>query len=231
MSGCIVVSEWGAVRTIAMLHPENMNALTGDMCLGISKAIETAQRDPAICCLVVAGRFGVFKAGSDIRDHPLEPGAPRSPDVRRLLQALARNAKPIVAAVDGLAAGIGTTMAFHCDHVVAGATATFASPVLPPDPVPYGAMSTLAPRLLGHQRAFAMLVLGRPMSAQDARDAGLVDVIVPPGQAILEAERIAQQICRSPTESVALARRVLKPPKQDVLQRMEEEDRWTMRLS
>lgn len=227
MRGRIVVSDRDAVRTIAILHPEPTDARAGDLWLAISGAIESAQCNPAIRCLIVTGQSGAFAAGSTAEE--LEAG--RSPGATRLLRALVGNRKPIVAAVDGAAEGIGTMIVFHCDHVVAGTTATFGSPLPPHDPVPDGAISLLAPRLLGHQRAFAMLVLRRPISAQDAHEARLVDAIVPPGQVMVEAERIARDICKRRADDIPAVLTRLKPPMEALLQRMAEEDRCARQLS
>lgn len=228
MNGRIVVSDRDAVRTIAIRHPGRTDALGGDLWLAISEAIESAQRNPAIRCLIVSGQSGAFAAGGNNAE---EPEAVRSPGATRLLRALVGNRKPIVAAVDGAAEGIGTMIVFHCDYVVAGTTATFGSPLPPHDPVPDGAISLLAPRLLGHQRAFAMLVLRRPISAQDAHEARLVDAIVPPGQVMVEAERIARDICKRRADDIPAVLTRLKPPMEAMLQRMAEEDRCARQLS
>ena len=91
---------------------------------------------------------------------------PRASNALKLLYSLAHNVKPLIAAVDGVAIGIGTTMLFHCDYVLAGTTATFSTPFIHLGLVPEGASSLLMPRTMGHQRAFAMLVMGRTMTAR-----------------------------------------------------------------
>ena len=106
---------------------------------------------------------------------------PRASNAVKFLYSLAHNVKPIIAAVDGVAIGIGTTMLFHCDYVLASKTATFSTPFINLGLVPEGASSLLMPRTMGHQRAFAMLVMGRKFSADEAREAGFVNVVVAPG--------------------------------------------------
>ncbi len=118
----------------------------------------------------------------------------------KFLYSLAHNAKPIVAAVDGIAIGIGTTMLFHCDYVVASANATFSTPFIHLGLVPEAASSLLAPRAMGHHRAFAMLVMGRTLSAEDARAAGFVNAVVEPGHAESEARKVAREIGALPAE-------------------------------
>src|SRR6202158_3783146 len=173
MTEHIIVSDEDSTRTITMRRPEKKNTLTQDMYLAMSDAIDTAQSNPAIRCLILTGRSGVFTAGNDIGDF-LQAATARD-DVARprnaviFLQSLVNNKKPIIAAVDGIAIGIGTTMVFHCDYVVASTTATFSSPFIQYGLVPEGATSLLLPNMVGHQRAFSLLGVGPAMRAQSGR--------------------------------------------------------------
>src|SRR5262249_3349916 len=191
--------------------------------------INSAQSNPDIRCLILTGRSGVFTVGVDIEDflHAAraepDPVTPRGPII--FLEALVNNKKPIIAAVDGAAVGIGATMVLHCDYVLAGTTASFSCPFVQFGLVPEGASSLLLPRMAGHQRAFAMLVMGRSMSAEHAREAGFVNIVVPPGYALNEARKAAREICALPPEAVASARALLKLPTEDVLRRVGQEER------
>ena len=140
------------------------------------------------------------------------------------LQALVNNRKPLIAAVDGIAVGMGATMVFHCDYVIASKTASFSSPFIQYGLVPEGASSLLLPRMAGHQRAFAMLVMGRSMSAEEAREAGFVNVVVPPGHALNEAKKVAREICELPPDAVEISRKLLKLPNEDILRRIGQEE-------
>ncbi len=111
--------------------------------------------------------------------------------VVRFLHALARSERPLVAAVQGLAVGVGTTMLLHCDHVVAGTDARFSTPFVSLGLVPEAASSLLAPRLMGHRRAFELLVMGRPLDAAAAQACGLVNAVVAPGDVEAEAMKAA----------------------------------------
>ena len=230
MTEHIIVTDEGETRTITMRRPEKKNTLTQDMYLAMSDAIDQAQSNPAIRCFILAGRSGVFTAGNDIGDFL--QAATTEHDVARprnsviFLQSLVNNTKPIVAAVDGIAIGIGTTMLFHCDYVVASTTATFSSPFLQYGLVPEGATSLLVPRMVGHQRAFSMLMMGRPMSVEDARAAGFVNQIVPPGHAEVVAQKVAREICALPAEAVAISRKLLKLPTEDLVRRIGQEDHF-----
>jgi enoyl-CoA hydratase/carnithine racemase len=229
MSEHVIVSDEEQVRTIAMRRPEKKNALTQEMYLAMTEAIDAAQSNAAIGCLVITGHSGVFTAGNDVSDFLQAATADR--DVARpknfvnFLQSLVQSTKPVVAAVDGIAVGIGTTMVLHCDYVVASTTAAFSSPFIQYGLVPEGASSLLVPNLMGHQRAFALLVMGRSMSAEEAREAGLVNTVVSPGHALGEARKVARQICALPAEAVAMTGKLLRPPVKDVVDRMDQEDR------
>ena len=158
---------------ITLRRPDKKNAITQQMYRDMSDAIDTAQTNPAIRCIVIAGGAGAFTAGNDLEDF-LKDGtsntdAPRASNAVKFLYSLVHNAKPIIAAVDGIAIGIGTTMLFHCDYVLASTTTTFSTPFIHLGLVPEGASSLLAPRTMGHQRAFAMLVMGRSLSAEEGR--------------------------------------------------------------
>jgi enoyl-CoA hydratase/carnithine racemase len=230
MTEHIIVTDEDQTRTITMRRPEKKNTLTQDMYIAMSDAIDTAQSNPAIRCLIITGRSGVFTAGNDIADFL--QAATTTYDVARpknaviFLQSLVQNTKPIIAAVDGIAIGIGTTMVFHCDYVVASTTTTFSSPFIQYGLVPEGASSLLLPRMVGHQRAFSMLVMGRPISAEDARAAGFVNTVVPPGHAVVEAQKVAREICALPAEAVAIARKLLKLPTEDLIRRIGQEDHF-----
>ncbi len=230
MTEHIIVTDEEATRTITMRRPEKKNTLTQEMYLAMSDAIDSAQSNPAIRCFIITGRSGVFTAGNDIGDFLQAATTDR--DVVRprnsviFLQSLVNNRKPIVAAVDGIAIGIGTTMLFHCDYVVASTTAAFSSPFLQYGLVPEGATSLLVPRMVGHQRAFAMLIMGRSMSAAEAREAGFVNVVVPPGHAVVEAQKVARDICSLPAEAVTISRKLLKLPTEDLVRRIDQEDHF-----
>ena len=230
MTEHIIVTDEDSTRTIVMRRPEKKNTLTQEMYLAMSDAIDSAQSNPAIRCLILTGRSGVFTAGNDISDFlqaaTSKDDAARPRNAVIFLQALVNNKKPIIAAVDGIAIGIGTTMVFHCDYVIAGTTTIFQSPFIQYGLVPEGATSLLLPRMVGHQRAFSMLVMGRSMNAQAAREAGFVNAVVPPGHAIVEARKVAREICALPADAVAISRKLLKLPTEDIVRRMDQEDHF-----
>ena len=116
----------------------------------------------------------------------------------------------MVAAVSGIAVGVGTTMLFHCDHVVAASDARFSTPFTSLGLVPEAASSLLAPRVMGHARAFSLLVMGRPLDAVQAKEAGLVNTIVAPADVDDEAMKAAREIAALPPGAVAISRKLLR---------------------
>src|SRR6266481_6036488 len=219
MTGHLIVSDEDATRMIKLRRPEKKNAITQDMYRAMSDAIDKAQNNPDIRCIIITGGSGVFTAGNDLEDF-LKDG---TSNAAKFLYSLAHNVKPIIAAVDGVAIGIGTTMLFHCDYVLASTTATFSTPFIHLGLVPEGASSLLMPRTMGYQRAFAALVMGRTVSAEDARVAGFVNVVVAPGHTEAEARKVAREICALPAEAVAISRKLLKLPPEDLTRRIDQE--------
>jgi enoyl-CoA hydratase/carnithine racemase len=227
MTGHLIVTDEHATRVITLRRPEKKNAITQEMYRAMSDAIDKAQNNPDIRCIVITGGSGVFTAGNDLddflKDSHSNTDTPRASNAIKFLYSLAHNVKPIIAAVDGVAIGIGTTMLFHCDYVLASTTATFSTPFIHLGLVPEGASSLLMPRTMGHQRAFAMLVMGRTMTADEARVAGFVNMVVSPGHTEAEARKVAREICALPAEAVAISRKLLRLPPEDMTRRIDQE--------
>ena len=227
MTEHLIVADDKHARVITLRRPEKKNAITHEMYLAMSEAIDTAQNNPDVRCFIITGGSGVFTAGNDLedflKDGTANPDKPRASNATKFLYSLAHNVKPIIAAVDGVAIGIGTTMLFHCDYVLASKTATFSTPFIHLGLVPEGASSLLVPRTMGHQRAFSMLVMGRTISADDAREAGFVNMVVAPGHTEAEARKVARDICALPAEAVAISRKLLKLPPEDMTRRIDQE--------
>lgn len=220
----VIVTDEESTRIIKLRRPEKKNALTQGMYDAMRHAIDTAQNNPAIRCLMVTGGSGVFTAGNDLEDfQKAGAGELRSNSAIKFMYSLVQNTKPIIAAVDGIAIGIGTTMMFHCDYVIASTTASFSTPFIHLGLVPEGASSLLAPLTMGHQRAFAMLLMGRPVSAEQAAEAGFVNAVVAPGHVDVEALKVARDICALPAEALATSRKLLRPPPEQLLRRIDQE--------
>lgn len=224
-NGNIIVTDERGTRVIILRRPGKKNAITQHMYREMSRAIDTAQNNPDIRCMIITGGSGVFTAGDDIEDF-LKADASRPEtlsDGAKFLYSLALNAKPIIAAVDGASIGVGTVMLFHCDYVLASSAATFSAPYINLGLVPVGAASLLMPSTMGYQRAFAMLVMGRTFTAEDAQTAGFVNAVVSPGHTEVEARKVAREICRLPAEAVATSRKLLRTPSEELTRRIDQE--------
>jgi enoyl-CoA hydratase/carnithine racemase len=221
----VIINDDGPVRTVRMNRPEKKNALTLAMYDAMAAASEGAGKEPALRCLLIAGAPTAFCAGNDIGDFlsmATTSGALGTP-ILRFLYALARCELPLVAAVQGNAVGVGTTMLMHCDHVVAANNARFATPFVGLGLVPEAASSLLAPRLMGPARAFSLLVMGRPLSAEDAKVAGLINTVVAPEAVEAEAMRAAREIAALPPQGVLASRRLLRGSPDEIVARIDEE--------
>ena len=220
----ILVTDDGPVRTIRMNRPEKKNALTLAMYDAMAAAIEEAQANDAIRCLLIAGQPGAFCAGNDLNDFVAmaQAGGLGAP-ILRFLHALARNEKPVVAAVSGVAVGIGTTMLMHCDHVVAADDARLSTPFVSLGLVPEAGSSLIAPRLMGHARAFALLAMGKPLAAEEAKQAGIVNTVVAVTEFEQAALAAARTIAALPAEGVRTTRRLMRGAAEEIIARIDEE--------
>jgi enoyl-CoA hydratase/carnithine racemase len=227
MNEHVTVKDAGPIRTVRMNRPDKKNALTASMYGAMAAALESANQSAEIRCVVIAGVPGAFSAGNDLAEFSAAAasGEGLGPAVIDFLHALARSERPLVAAVQGLAVGVGTTILLHCDHVVAGSDARFSTPFVNLGLVPEAASSLLAPRLMGHRRAFELLVMGRPLDAAAAQACGLVNAVVPPGDVDAEAMKAAHHIAALPAEAVAASRRLMRGPPGETVARIDEEAR------
>jgi len=207
-----------------MNRPEKKNALTVPMYTAMAEAIAGAAAADGVRCLMLAGSPAAFCAGNDIGDFiaMAQSGALGQP-ILDFLYALVRSHKPVVAAVNGNAVGVGTTMLLHCDYVVAGTSAKLSTPFVGLGLVPEAASSLLAPRLMGPARAFALLVMGQPLSAAEAKDAGIVNALSDPGETDATALAAAQRIAGLPAQGVLTSRRLMRGAPDEIIKRIDEE--------
>ena len=225
MSELVIVTDDGPVRIVRMNRHEKENALTMAMYDAMASGIETAARNPALRCVLIAGAPTVFCAGNDIGDllKMTGPDGALGAPILRFLYSLARCEVPLIAAVQGNAVGVGTTMLMHCDHVVASTEARFSTPFVSLGLVPEAASSLIAPRLLGHTRAFALLVMGQALNAADAKSAGLVNMVVPSDAVETEAMKAAAAIAALPPQAVLASRRLMRGEPDEIIARIDAE--------
>jgi enoyl-CoA hydratase/carnithine racemase len=223
-SGEVIVTADGPVRILRLNRPDKKNALTDAMYNALVESLESASSDDAIRCVVITGGPAAFTAGADLNDFlSAARGETDRFEASRFLHVLARAGKPLVAAVEGVAVGIGTTMLLHCDYVVAAENARLQTPFVNLGLVPEAASSLLLPRLVGPRRAFEILAMCRPFSAADARAMGIVNEVVADGQAEAHALKAAHHIAALPAEAVAMARDLIRGSTADITARIDEE--------
>jgi enoyl-CoA hydratase/carnithine racemase len=207
------------VATIEIARPEKKNALTLSMYDALLAAVDAAQSDPAVRALLLTGQPGVFTAGNDLEDFLKRPPVGEDSPVFRLMKALSRCDKPVVAAVTGIAVGIGTTMLLHCDLVYVSAEARLTMPFVALGLVPEFGSSWLLPRLMGHVRAAEKLLLGDSFTAAEAVELGLANAVLPPAEVVPHARRIAERFNALPPQAVRETKRLLRQPLTEPIER------------
>jgi enoyl-CoA hydratase/carnithine racemase len=225
MTDHVIVTDDGPIRILRLNRPEKRNALTDAMYEMLAEALENAAVSKAIRCVVITGGPDAFTAGADLNDflHAAQHMEGSRPQTIRFLHRIAHAGKPLIAAVEGVAIGIGTTLLLHCDYVVAAIDARFSAPFVNLGLVPEAGSSLLMPRLMGTRRAFELLVMGRALSADDAKALGLVNEVVPAGEVEPEALKAARQIAALPAEAVAASRRLIRGSTAEIVRRIDEE--------
>ena len=224
MTQDIEVAREGAVLSAAFARPQKKNAITGAMYDALIEAFETAERDPEIGALVLSGKGGVFTAGNDLGDF-LAVASRESGDfpASRFVRKLAEFEKPLVAAVDGLAIGVGTTLLLHCDLVYATPAARFQMPFVNLGLVPEAGSSLLAPQRFGRAKAAEFLLLAESFSADDALKLGLVNAVLPQGELLAHAMGRAAALAAKPRAALLATRRLMRGDPEALRARMAEE--------
>src|SRR5258706_9573509 len=213
----ILVSQEAGVLTITLNRPDKLNALNPEMHQLLRKAIERAADEPEVRAVMLTGAGRGFCAGQDLAERNVEPGAAPidlsvsigsnyNPLVRRL-RALP---KPIVCAVNGVAAGAGANIALACDIVLAARSASFLQSFSRIGLVPDSGGSYFLPRRVGAARAMGLALLGEKLSAEDAEQWGLIWKAVEDGKLLEEARALAAKLAAGPTRSYGLVKKALQ---------------------
>lgn len=226
MSEHVRVERNGDVLAITLARPDRRNAITVAMYAALADAFEAAAKDDDLRLITLRGEGQDFTAGNDLGDFMAElPRDGSDIPVWRLLRALAKNEVPIVAAVYGNAVGIGTTMLFHCDFVIAEEGTRFLMPFVDLGLVPEAASSLILPRLAGRRRAARYLLLGEPFGPEEANEFGLVSHIAPAGQLDALTAKVVAALQAKPKEALRMTQRLLRRGQSDgLLERMELEN-------
>lgn len=216
----IEVESHGAVVRIAMNRPEKKNALTAEMYVSLSEAVEKAEQDPGIRVLLLHGKGDAFTAGNDLQDFLQKPWKGQAtPPAVRFIHAVAHAKKPIVAAVHGLVVGVGTTILLHCDLVYAAEETRFMMPFINLGIVPEAASTVLLPLLIGRQRAAELFMLAAPLGAQRAYDVGLVNAVLPLNQLLPKAQEVGESLASKPAAALRATKELMRRPYQTEIER------------
>jgi enoyl-CoA hydratase/carnithine racemase len=222
----ISIAVEDGVQVMRFLRPDKKNAFTGPMYEAMSEALDAADANDAIAVHVFIGSGGVFSAGNDINDFLRRAVAAASdaqgdgqgiptPSVQ-FIRRLPKVAKPMIAAVDGHAIGVGATMLLHCDLIYATPAASLRAPFLDLGLVQEAGSSILAPARLGYPRAFELLCLGEPFGAQRALEAGLINAVVPADELEATALMAARRLAAKPRQALMTSRRLLRQSLPDI---------------
>jgi enoyl-CoA hydratase/carnithine racemase len=198
------------VARIALDRPEKKNAFTAEMYRALGAALAAADAAADVRAVLLQGTRDCFSAGNDLADFLKARDPIEESPAAHLFRTLPAMKKPVVAAVAGPAIGIGCTMLLHCDLVYAGQGARFQLPFVPLGIVPEFGSTYLLPLLAGYQRAAELLLLGQPFTAEKAREAGIVNAVLPDTEVLPAAERAARALAALPAESVRLTKALLR---------------------
>lgn len=212
----ISLSRTGACLEIRIDRPERRNALTQDMYTAMAGALNDAQADPQLACVLIHGAQGHFTAGNDLsefKDFAFGDGHA----ARNFLYALADLDVPLIAAVEGQAVGVGVTMLLHCDHVVAARSAVFRLPFAALGLCPEGGSSLLLAQQCGARRAADWLLTARPFTAEQASQGNLISALVDDGQALEAARAHAAALQELPPAALRASKRLMKQPQRQAV--------------
>ncbi len=224
MSGHIQRDSRDRIQTLRFDRPDKKNAITTEMYAALAQGLRDGDADPEVAVHLFTGSSGVFTAGNDLADFlDMAEGGEFDPNVFEFMKALVTSEKPVVAAVDGLAVGIGTTMLLHCDLVYASEEAKFITPFLNLGLVPEAASSLLAPARMGYAAAFELLCAGEAFDAARALATGLVNAVLPAGELEARAREMALALAAKPAGALGAARKLMRGDPSAILERIDEE--------
>jgi enoyl-CoA hydratase/carnithine racemase len=199
------------IMTLTLARPEKKNALSNAMYSAMSDGLERAESDASVRVVLFQGDGDSFTAGNDLADFAAASTGNHGPsEAARFISNLGKAAKPLIAAVQGNAVGVGTTMLLHCDLVFLAENARLMTPFVNLALVPEAASSWLLPARIGHVRAYAMFALGEPVDAPTALAWGLANAVVPAGELRGRARAAAEALTQRPAGSLAHTKALMR---------------------
>lgn len=206
----LAVETKDRVTTVAINRPDKKNALSDKLYRAIAAEIRKADADDAVRVLVLTGTGDSFTAGNDMVDFLSQKGTFETTGACDFMNALMEFRKPVIAAVNGLAIGIGTTLLLHCDYAYAAESASFRMPFVSIGIAPEYASTFLLPVSLGHRRAVELLYTGEKFDAKTAKDAGLVNEVVPDAKLMERVMAQAAKLVAQPPATLRTCKKLLK---------------------
>jgi 2-(1,2-epoxy-1,2-dihydrophenyl)acetyl-CoA isomerase len=230
MSDSLDIQQNGAVLHIALNRPTVFNSFNREMALALQGQLEAAGNDPAVRCIVLTGNGKAFCAGQDLA----EVSDPNGPPLKTILgehynpiiRLIRATPKPIIAAVNGVAAGAGANIALACDIVIAAQSASFIQAFSKIGLIPDSGGTYTLPRIVGFQKASALMMLGDKVSAEEAERLGMVYKVVADDAFSEHIAQLAAQVAAMPTRGLALTKEALNESFSNTLeQQLETEER------
>src|SRR5882724_4800004 len=214
----LLTERSGSILRVQFNRPTKKNAMTAAMYTSLADLLNEADKDDNINVVLLYGAGDSFTAGNDLEDFAKNPpGSGDSPQAR-LINALIRFSKPLVAAVHGVAIGGGTTILTHFDFVYAAESARFQIPFINLALVPEFGSSFLLPRQIGYLQAAEVIMLGAPFDAARASELGLVTSVVPDKDLLAKAAETAQALARKPAVALRICKDLMKRPQREQLE-------------
>jgi enoyl-CoA hydratase/carnithine racemase len=233
MTDHVKVTQADGVQTITLARPDKKNALSNVMYGRLADAILAANSDSATRILVIRGEGDMFTAGNDVGEFAATSRGENTNEERhvvRFLHALAQSSRPVVAAVNGRAVGVGTTMLLHCDFVLLGEDALLSTPFVNLGLVPEAGSTLQLTARVGHLRAYEMFALGEPVNATQALAWGLANRVVAKADLHAEADRIARVLAAKPLGSLMATKRLMRNTQAVLAQMQAESTEFVIRL-
>lgn len=208
----ITFSIQNGVGKITLNRPDVLNSFNMPMAKELQSALSDCEKDKSVRAILLTGAGRAFCAGQDLA-AAIAPGADIKVIVEQqynpIINGIRNIEKPVICAVNGVAAGAGANIALACDIVLAGASSSFIQAFSKIGLIPDSGGTFFLPRLVGLQRATALMMLGDKVSAQQAYEFGMIYKILPDDALIAEAEKLAEQMAQMPTKGLGLTKRLL----------------------
>ena len=217
MTDNIRVNVSEGIMQLSINRPEKKNALTRDMYTAIAEALRQADAEESVRVIVITGDATCFTAGNDLADFLNTPTTENEQFMLTFLLTLSHVKKPLLAAVNGFAVGVGATLLLHCDLIFAGENASFQYPFVNLGLIPEAGSTLLLPQLIGYHRAAELLLLGDAISAQKALEFGLINQVCSDELTLKSLLEVAKKLAKKPVSALCQTKALLKQGQQGPL--------------